>query len=90
MNNTQWKPFGRNIMFAPLSKDKIIGDTSKFFLIGTVLAVGDDVKKVKVGDVLGYTQWALNKIVIPDKKEIFFCQEDDDYILGIYTNESKA
>jgi len=84
MNNAKWKPFGRNIMFAPLSKDKIIGDTSKFFLIGTVLAIGSEVKTVKVGDQIGYTQWALNKIVTPDKKEAFFCHEDDDYILGIY------
>lgn len=84
MENNKWKPFGRNIMFAPLSKDKIIGDTSKFFLIGTVLAIGDKVEKIKVGDVISYTQWALNKIITPNGEEAFFCQEDDDFILAVY------
>ncbi len=85
---SKWKPFGKNILFSPHSKEKIIGDTSKYFLMGTVLAVGDEVKSIKPGDIIGYTQWALNKIVSPDKTEAFFCQEDDDFILGIYESEA--
>lgn len=84
----QWNPFGKNILFTPQSKDKIIGDTSKYFLFGTVVAIGPDVQKVRVGDTIGYTQWALNKIVMPDKTEAFFCKEDDEFILGIIHNES--
>ncbi len=81
-----WKPFGRNILFQPQSREKIIGDTSKYFLFGKVIAVGDEVKKVKVGDSIAYTQWALNKIVMPDKTEAYFCIENDDFILGILQN----
>lgn len=81
--NNNWKPFSKNILFAPQSKEKIIGDTSKFFLYGKVLAVGDNVENVKVGDVICYTQWALNKIVMADKSEHFFCKEDDEFILAI-------
>lgn len=78
-----WSPFGKNILFAPQSKDKIIGDTSKYFLYGKVLAVGDKVENVKVGSTIAYTQWALNKIVMADKTEYFFCKEDDEFILAI-------
>jgi len=78
-----WKPLGKNILFAPQLKDKVIGDTSRFFLIGEVLQIGDEVKTIKVGDTIGVTQWALNKIVMPDKAEHFFVIESDDYILAV-------
>jgi len=83
----KWKPFGKNILFAPQQKDKVIGDTSRYFLYGKVLAVGNAVQGVKVGDTIGFTQWALNKIIMDDKSEHFFCQENDDFILGILENE---
>ncbi len=78
-----WSPFGKNILFSPQSKDKIIGDTAKYLLYGKVLAVGDKVEKVKVGSTISYTQWALNKIVMADGSEHFFCKEDDEFILAI-------
>lgn len=84
MNNPKWKPFGKNILFEPQKKEKIIGDTARFYLYGKVLAVGDRVENIKVGDTIGFTQWALNSITTADKQEHFFCREDDDFILGIY------
>lgn len=78
-----WKPFGKNILFSPKSKEKIIGDTSRFFFYGKVLAIGDKVETIKVGDTIGFTQWSLNKIVMADKSEHYFCREDDDFILAI-------
>ena len=81
--NSKWQPFGRNILFEPLSREKIIGDTSKFWLYGKVLEVGSEVKNVKKGDIIGYVQWGINKIVMADKSEHFFMQETDDFILGI-------
>lgn len=86
MNKNTWQPFGTNILFAPQGKDKVIGDIAKFLLYGKVLAVGDKVQSIKIGDVIGVTQWALNKIVMADKSEHFFCSEDDDFILGILSN----
>lgn len=82
-----WKPFGKNIVFEPTRKDKVVGDTSKFFLYGIVIAVGDKVENIKAGDIIGYTQWSLNKIIMADKTEVFFCKEDDDFVVGILKNE---
>jgi co-chaperonin GroES (HSP10) len=76
-------PFGKNILFQPKSKDKIIGDTARFYLYGEVLAIGDKVESIKVGETIIYTQWGLNKAVMADGTEHFFVKEDDDYILGV-------
>jgi len=86
MNN--WHPFGKNILFSPIAKDKIIGDTSRFWLYGNVLDVGDEVKTIKKGDCIALTQWALNKVVMADKTESYFVKEDDDFLLGVLKNEA--
>ena len=78
-----FKPYGNNVLFEPKSKEKIIGDTSRFFLYGKVLAIGDKVEGLKVGDTIGVTQWALNKVVLADKSEHFFVPADGDFILGV-------
>ena len=82
-----WQPYKTNILIEPTSKNKIIGDTSTKYLYGTVLAVGSEVKDIKVGDVLGYTQWGTNKIVMADGKEHYFLQDNSEFILGILENE---
>lgn len=80
----QGKPFGTNIRFKPRSKDKIIGDTSKYWLYGDVVAVGSGVSRIKVGDVIEITQWALNKTIMEDKEERFYVKEDDEFILNVW------
>lgn len=80
----QGKPFGKNIRFKPRSKDKIIGDTSKYWLFGDVTAIGDKVQNIKVGDVIEVTQWALNKTIMEDKEERFYVKEDDEFILNVW------
>lgn len=77
-------PFGNNIRFQPQKKDKIIGDTSKYYLYGKVLSIGDEVIKVKPGDTIEVTQWALNKTIMQDGEERFYVQENSDFILNIW------
>lgn len=84
MNN--WKPYGNNILISPKEKKKVIGNTEKYYLYGEVLDVGEDVKKIKKGDTIGYTLWGLNKIVMEDNTEYFFVQDNPDFILGVYEN----
>ena len=78
------KPFGKNIRFIPKVKDKIIGDTSKYWLYGTVEAIGDKVEEIKVGQTIEFTQWALNKTIMEDKEERFYVKEDDEFILNVW------
>lgn len=81
------KPYKNNIQISPSSKNKIIGDTAKFFLFGEVLAIGSEVKDIKVGDTIGYTQWGINKIE-KGGVEHFFIQDNPDFVLAVITNES--
>ncbi len=85
-----FKPYGNNILVAPASKNKIIGDTSKFYLYGTVLDVGSKVTDIHIGDTIGYTQWGTNKIIMEDNSEAFFIQDNPDFILGVIHNGKQA
>ena len=74
-----------NIKIQPESKNKIIGDTSKFYLYGKVLEVGSEVsKEIKVGDTLEYTQWGVNKVIRADGTEHFYILDNPEFILNVY------
>jgi len=79
-----WKPYKQNIAIEPISKNKIIGDTSKFYLIGKVIGVGSEVKDIKVGDKIGYTLWGLTEILDEQGVRHMFIKDDPDFILGVY------
>lgn len=82
-----WLPYKTNILIEPEDKNKIIGNTQTKYLYGKVLAVGSEVKDIKVGDTIGYTMWGINKIVMADEKEHYFLQENPEFILGILSND---
>lgn len=82
-----FKAYGNNIEIKPISKNKIIGDTSKYYLMGTVLSIGSLVKSIKVGDTIAYTLWGINKVETPTGEEKFYVQDNPDFILA---HDSKA
>lgn len=79
----KFKAYGRNIIVEPENKKKVIGDTAMYHLFGKVLSVGDEVKKIKVGDIIGFTMWGVNELVEANGKKHFFVQDNEDFILGI-------
>lgn len=85
---TKWRPYGKNIQILPESKNKIIGDTSKYFLYGKVIGRGNEVSShIIEGMTIGYTLWGLNKIE-KDGEEYFFVQDNSDFILAIVDDEA--
>lgn len=75
-------PFGNQILVEPYTKKQVlVSDSGTLCEYGTVIAIGDEVQKVKVGDVLGYTIWGINSLQVDDKK-YHFIQETDEFILG--------
>ena len=84
----KWIPFGNNILVKPALKDKVIGDKAIYRLYGEVLAVGDEVKKVKKGDIIGWTLFGIEEIVEADGSKIHLVQENPDFILAIKSNEA--
>jgi co-chaperonin GroES (HSP10) len=74
------KPFGNQILIEPINKKQIIG-VPTLCEYGTVVAIGDDVQVIKVGEVVGFIKWGINELDI-DGKKYLFVQENAANILG--------
>lgn len=76
------KPFGNQILVEPVEQKQVLVSRQKSLCeYGKVLAVGSDVKHVKVGDTIGFTVWGLNSLEVEGKKH-YFVQEDSQFLLG--------
>lgn len=78
-----FKAYKTNIEILPTSKNKIIGDTSKYYLFGEVLDVGSEVKEIEKGDTICFTLWGLNELLEADGTKHHFIQDNPDFILGV-------
>lgn len=81
------EPFGNQILIEPIKKEQIlVSDVGTLCEYGNVIAIGDQVEKIKVGDVIGYTVWGVNSLVIDDGsangKKYYFIPEDQRFVLG--------
>ncbi len=77
-----FKPFGRNIYIKPTeAKSVIINSAPSLTQYGEVIAIGDDVQKVKVGDTIGFTVFGVNHLEY-DGARLYIIPETDEFILG--------
>lgn len=76
------KPFGRRIQVKPEQKASVI-QTPEANLVekATVLAVGGEVRHIKVGDVVLFTSFGVDSIDL-DGERHYFLMEDDAFILA--------
>jgi co-chaperonin GroES (HSP10) len=79
MNNIT--PFGRNILVQPTEIKTVLStkNVSKCDY-GKVIAIGKDVKEVKVGDIVGFVNHGLLSLEV-DKTKLYFIPEVDDFLL---------
>jgi co-chaperonin GroES (HSP10) len=76
------KPFGNNILVRPLErKQTLVADEAVLCSYGDVLAIGKEVKEIKVGDIIGFTVFGLNSLEIDNEKH-FFIPETAEFLLG--------
>lgn len=76
------KPFGNNILIEPITESQIaLSDTPSLCSYGNVLDVGEEVKKIKKGDKIGFTVWGLNHLDVEGKR-YYFVPETPEFILG--------
>ena len=88
MDNTV-EPLFNNILVKPIERKSVIVSQNKSFCdYGEVIAVGDEVQKVKVGWIIGYTVWGINHLEIDGKKH-YLVPEDSRFILGKITMSGK-
>lgn len=82
MNNLTVNPFGSNILVKPIEKKRVlVSDQASLCEYGKVVAVGGDVRYIKVGDVVGYTVWGLKHLEVGNDR-FYFVPENSDFILG--------
>lgn len=74
-------PFGNQILIKPQEDDSIVKEFEKLQDYGDVIAIGEDVKKIKVGDKIGFITWGVNDLEI-DGQKYYFVPEDPKFILG--------
>lgn len=82
------KPFGNQILVEPQERKQVLiaqGQKPRCEY-GMVVAVGKGVQEVQVGEMIGFTKWGVNELVIedgtPDGKKYYFVPEDSRFILA--------
>lgn len=76
------KPLFNNILIQPTEVSTILRSSEGSLCeYGEVVSVGDDVKVVKVGDVIGFTIWGVKKLEKEGVK-YYIVPEDGRFILG--------
>lgn len=76
------KPYGKNILVQPTVKSQVlVSDSGTLCEYGKVIAVGDEVTKVKVGDECGFLVWGVQRLEVEDNT-FYFIPESSDFLLG--------
>lgn len=75
-------PFGKRILIKPVEKQQVlVSDDGTLNEYGEVIAIGDEVQKIKVGDKVGFSVFGVEKLIIEEEK-FYFIREDDEFLLG--------
>jgi co-chaperonin GroES (HSP10) len=74
-------PISNNIYFEPTKEEKALGEYS-LCEYGAVLAIGPEVKEVKVGDIISMVKHGINEVEINGKK-YYTVREDPSFVTFI-------
>lgn len=86
MNNTKVvknTPFGNNILIEKRKKDSLLVQEDDILTeYGEILAIGDEVKKLKVGQIIGYAFFGIIDLKIGDTT-YHYIPENANFILSV-------
>lgn len=74
-------PYPDKVQVKPSKKDSFFNDDN-LLETGTVVAVGKDCKFLKVGDVVFFSSWGVDKTPEQDGEQYYVLQEKSEFILG--------
>lgn len=81
------KPFGDQILVKPVAKPQVlVPDDVPLDEYGDVIAIGDHVKSIKVGDKVGFSVFGIEKLIIEDQK-YYFIRESAEFLLCTIQDE---
>lgn len=76
------QPFGKNIQIKLKEKKQIaVGDKAFLADHGEVISIGDEVKKIKVSDVIVVRKWGVIDVDV-DGTVYLFVPETDEFIIS--------
>lgn len=77
------QPIFNNILVKPQEAEGFLRSSEGLLTeIGKVIAVGEDVQRIKIGDEIAFSKWGV-KNVEKDNEKYYFIPEDGRFILGI-------
>lgn len=85
----KFTPYFDKVQIEPKTQDVMLRtDDTMMEEMGTVIAIGKDVKFLKVGDTVFFSSWGSNKTTEIDKegKRYYVVTESSQFILGKYAN----
>lgn len=78
-------PYKDKIVVQPITKKSfLLNDQKPLEEMGKVIAIGKDVKFVKVGDTLFFSSWGVQKTPEVDGVEYYVVPERSEFITGKY------
>lgn len=76
------RPFGFNILVKPVAKKQIlVSDKGILCEYGEVIAIGHEVREIKVGQTIGFTTFGIKHLEI-DGIKYYFVPEASEFLLG--------
>lgn len=76
------KPLFNNILVKVRESDDILKGSESFLTeVGDVIDVGEEVKNIKVGEIIAFSQWGV-KSVKHENETYRFIPEEGRFILG--------
>lgn len=83
-------PFGDKIVVEPMTKQGfLVQDQKPLEEMGKVIAIGKNVKFVKVGDILCFSSWGCTKTPEVDGVSHYVVPEMSEFIQGKYESRKK-
>ncbi len=80
-------PLGKNILVEPETENRVLASQPIEKDFGTVVSIGDEVKKIKVGDKLAYLKFGIKRVEVSDTEKYLFIAEDSPWLLGVVVND---
>lgn len=71
------------MLVKPVEKQQVlVSDEGTLSEYGEVVAVGDEVQKIKVGDTVGFSVFGVEKLII-DEQKYYFIRENAEFLLCV-------
>lgn len=84
------QPLGHNLLIEPETESHVLASQEIEKDFGKIIAKGEDVTKVNVGDRVAYLKWGIKRIEVSETERYLFIAEDSPWLLGKVLTEDEG